>query len=284
MCRFALYLGDPLRLEALLTDPPNSIIHQSIHSHEGADTVNGDGFGVAWYAPEVGEQPGLFTAISPAWNNRNLLSLARVTRSPCIVAHVRAATPGLPVTQLNCHPFTWGRLAFMHNGAVAGFAGVRRRILDQLSDQAFAAIHGSTDSEHLFGMLIDRLQSNGPTSPTERLTSALRETISDIESVRKAAGIDAPSRLNLAVTDGVRAVVSRFHSHEPERSHSLYVTTGRPSFCNTEGAAAADRSDHAGSVIVASEPLDDDVAWRKVPGNHLAVVDEHRKVDLLPIV
>jgi ergothioneine biosynthesis protein EgtC len=284
MCRFALYLGDPLRLEALLTDPPNSIIHQSMHSHEGADTVNGDGFGVAWYAPEICEQPGLFKAISPAWNNRNLLSLARITRSPCIVAHVRAATPGLPVTQLNCHPFTWEQLAFMHNGAVAGFADIRRRILDRLSDQAFAAIHGSTDSEHLFGMLIDRLRSNGSTSPTERLTSALRATISDIEQLRQAAGIQPPSRLNLAVTDGVLAVVSRFHSDESERSHSLYVTTSRPSFCEEAGLPVGDGADRNRSVIVASEPLDDDVAWKQVPGNHLVVVDEHREVDLVPIV
>ena len=34
MCRFALYLGAEISVSSLLTDPANSIIHQSFHSHE----------------------------------------------------------------------------------------------------------------------------------------------------------------------------------------------------------------------------------------------------------
>jgi hypothetical protein len=32
---------------------------------------------------------------------------------------VRAAMPGMPVSEQNCHPFQWGRYMWMHNGMVS---------------------------------------------------------------------------------------------------------------------------------------------------------------------
>ena len=32
MCRFVLYLGEPITLDRLITRPRNSIIHQSYHA------------------------------------------------------------------------------------------------------------------------------------------------------------------------------------------------------------------------------------------------------------
>ncbi len=53
MCRFVMYMGPPLTLASLITEPVNSLINQSIHSREQAEPLNGDGFGVAWYAPRL---------------------------------------------------------------------------------------------------------------------------------------------------------------------------------------------------------------------------------------
>src|ERR1044071_4844098 len=103
MCRFVLYHGTPITLASLVTEPGHSIIKQSIHASETEEPLNGDGFGVAWYVPELSQQPGVFRSVSPAWSNQNLLDLARVTRSRCVLAHVRAATSGLPVSETNCH-------------------------------------------------------------------------------------------------------------------------------------------------------------------------------------
>ena len=97
MCRFALYLGREIAISSLVTEPANSIIHQSFHSQEGREPLNGDGFGLAWYVPEVSARPALFKDNIPAWSNQNLLNLAKVTRSGCVLAHIRAATPGIPV-------------------------------------------------------------------------------------------------------------------------------------------------------------------------------------------
>ena len=98
MCRFALYLGSPILVSALVTEPTHSIIKQSFKSREREEPLNGDGFGIAWCAPEICDEPAIFKDVTPAWNNVNLANLARVTRTSCLLAHVRAATPELPVT------------------------------------------------------------------------------------------------------------------------------------------------------------------------------------------
>ena len=46
----------------------------------------------------------------------------------------------MPVSEQNCHPFQWGRYLFMHNGVVAGFMQIRRKLLAQLSDAAYNAV------------------------------------------------------------------------------------------------------------------------------------------------
>src|SRR5215831_18459952 len=155
MCRFVIYLGPEITVSSLVTEPSHSLINQSFNAEEREEPLNGDGFGVAWYAHALSETPALFKDISPAWNNQNLLSVARVVRSDCILAHVRAASSDLPVTQLNCHPFVWQELAFMHNGDLGGFREMRRAIIELLSDDAFAWVKGSTDSEHIFALFID---------------------------------------------------------------------------------------------------------------------------------
>ena len=80
MCRFTFYRGAPLALSALLTEPDNSLIHQSFHSHEREEPLNGDGFGVAWYSWGHAE-PAVFRSVTPAWSNGNLRELARVVET-----------------------------------------------------------------------------------------------------------------------------------------------------------------------------------------------------------
>ena len=281
MCRFALYLGSEITVSSLVTEPENSIIHQSFHSHEREEPLNGDGFGLAWYVPEISEEPALFKDISPAWNNLNLLNLARVTRSSCVLAHVRAATHGLPVTRLNCHPFTWGHFAFMHNGGVAGFKKIRRPLLGRLSEEAFDLISGSTDSEHVFALFTDHYKktSDGQ-SRIEAMASALTAAISDVEELTREAEVDEPSLLNLAVTDGKCAVVSRYISSSPEKANTLYVHSGRHYVCEEGVCRMVDPDEGTGAVIVASEPLSDDKGWDPVPPNNVVLVHNDMRVEM----
>ena len=90
MCRWLAYSGSPVLLEDLLLKPERSLIDQSLHSRMGATTTNGDGFGVGWYG--VGDTPGVFHSIEPAWNDRNLSTWPRHLVSPPVFAHIRAST------------------------------------------------------------------------------------------------------------------------------------------------------------------------------------------------
>ena len=56
MCRWLAYSGTPVLLEELLYKPAHSLIDQSLHSRLGAETTNGDGFGVGWYGEGDGRR------------------------------------------------------------------------------------------------------------------------------------------------------------------------------------------------------------------------------------
>src|ERR1051326_2555595 len=66
MCRWLAYSGAPVRIQDALYSPVHSLIDQSLHSELGAETTNGDGFGIGWYDQE--ETPGVFHSVEPAWN------------------------------------------------------------------------------------------------------------------------------------------------------------------------------------------------------------------------
>ena len=282
MCRFVLYLGPPLTLRGLITEPSNSLIHQSFHGHERSERLNGDGFGVAWYVPELSPDAAVFRSVSPAWNNRNLQELARVTRSGCILAHVRAASQGMVVTEPNCHPFTHGRYAFMHNGEVGGFTRLRRALLDTLSDEAFHAIEGTTDSEHVFALFLDRLREIDQADPAEAMAQALLAAIRQIAGLATAAGITEHSYLNLAVADGCCAVVSHYTSDSARRAVGLHITTGRRYACEAGVCRMLHPAGEHGAVIVSSEQLSDDPGWEPVPVNHLVVIHRDHTVRMMP--
>ena len=280
MCRFTLYLGPPVQLSALLFEPEHSLIEQSAHCQERAEAVNGDGFGVGWYAPELSEDPAVFRSIMPAWNNRNLASLSRVVSSPCVLAHVRAATSRSRVNESNCHPFRFDRYLFLHNGDVNGFQEVRRPLLRSLCDEAFHSIGGSTDSEHVFALVIDELLRLEHADPALRLALALQGAVRRIlELVREHAG-SPPCLLNLALCDGENAVVSRFTANSSHSPESLYLHRGRFPL-----ASAGD--DHDGTpgesaFVVSSERLGDDPGWSIIPANHLVIGKRHGEALVLP--
>ncbi|KAF2077373.1 hypothetical protein CYY_001301 [Polysphondylium violaceum] len=153
MCRFIFYLGTPIKLSSIITEPSHGLLAQSIHSNCPGVTLNADGFGISWYVPEITPIPGVFKDITPAWSNINLRQLSRVTKSGCIMAHVRAASAGA-IVNTNCHPFTYKNLSWMHNGTIPYFLKLKRDIINLCSDSAFEMIKGTTDSEVLFALFI----------------------------------------------------------------------------------------------------------------------------------
>src|SRR5881227_2342106 len=147
MCRWLAYSGSPILLREALFAPAHSLVDQSLHSRLGAETTNGDGFGLGWYG--VGEGPGLYHSVAPAWGDANLRELAAHLESPLFLAHVRAAI-GSPVQESNCHPFRRGKWLMVHNGYIGGFHELRRDLVLAVDPELFAEITGSTDTEVVF--------------------------------------------------------------------------------------------------------------------------------------
>lgn len=278
MCRFVYYQGLPIALADLLTRPEHSLIHQSFHSHERDEPLNGDGFGVAWFV--AGDPlPGLFRSISPAWNNPNLLEVARVTRSARILAHVRAATGGLEVSEGNCHPFRMGGLTFMHNGDLGGFGVFRRRLLAGLTERSFRAIRGNTDSEHFLALLADAWQQRPATSQgADALADALDGAVVRVVELAESEGCREPIYLNCVVTDGEAAVACRFTTDLPGAADTLYVHLGKRYVCEAGAARMVPCPNGNTSVMVSSEPLTADEGWKPVDVGEMLLIGPDQEV------
>eukprot|EP00753_Platysulcus_tardus_P019431 PLAT7200.1.p1 GENE.PLAT7200.1~~PLAT7200.1.p1 ORF type:complete len:500 (+),score=237.63 PLAT7200.1:67-1566(+) len=258
-----------------------------------ADGSGGDSVSAVWESSvpagaSPSSLPGVFTSTTPAWNNRNLVVLSERITSSCVFGHVRAASLGSYVTDMNCHPFQVGCLLFMHNGAVSAFSRLRRRILTFVDDDVLSKLQGTTDSEHCFAVFLTLLHRAGLSllspQPAELLAAALEDSIRLLNRWSAEAGITTPSLLNFAVTDGRTVVASRYVNKKDAAPASLYMS------CGTRWARAGEhyrmmkleRRDRV--VILASERLTgESVDWMPVPRNMMVVITPQVSVRLHPI-
>ena len=171
MCRWMAWSGQPITVDEMLFKPPHGLIDQSLHSRMGVETTNGDGFGLGWYG--VGEGPGMYKSVQPAWGDANLRELAAHIEAPMFIAHVRATT-GTAIQETNCHPFRHGRWLMVHNGVIAGFHEMRRELMLEVAPELFADIQGSTDSEVLFHLALTYGLEHDPVDALERAIGSRR--------------------------------------------------------------------------------------------------------------
>jgi predicted glutamine amidotransferase len=213
MCRWMAWFGQPLLLDELLFKSPHGIVDQSLHARKGAETTNGDGFGLGWYG--YGDGPGLFRSVSPAWSDSNLRELASHVESPLFMTHVRAAI-GSPVELTNCHPFRHGRWLFLHNGFVDGFKDMRRELMLSIDAERFSDVQGTTDTEVLFHLALSYGLEQDP-------IRALEQAVGVVEAVARAHGVSDAVQATFGVSDGSALWAVRYASAGNARS--LYVTT-----------------------------------------------------------
>jgi glutamine amidotransferase len=270
MCRWLAYSGSPVSLEALLYRPEHSLIDQSLHSQLGAETTNGDGFGVGWYGPE--ETPGVFRSVEPAWNDRNLRDLAEHIESPLVFAHIRASS-GTAIQQTNCHPFRHGRWLWMHNGMISDFQEVKRDLALAVDPSLYSSIEGSTDSEVFFHLALTfGLEDDPP--------AAVESAVGFIEEVGRSHGVEHPIQMTVATSDGKRVWGFRYSSEG--KSRSLFYSTDVPTLreLHPEVEILAELSEE--SRLIVSEPLRDlPGAWNEVPESSYGIVQEGQD-ELLP--
>lgn len=237
MCRHLAYLGPPRSLASLLYEPTQSLEQQSWRpqlQREGA--MNADGWGVGWWDVEVTPTPARYRTASPMWSDTSFRSVAAVVRSRAIVAAVRSATPPSPIVETGNAPFTSGRWLFSLNGFVTGFRGkIGEELRRSVSPERAVGIEGTSDTEVLFALVLDRLDTGA--SPADALSAVTQHVLERTDA-----------KLNLLLVDGERITASAW-------GNSLF--------------ALADSGLASGGVLVASEPLDDDEAWQRVPEGSL---------------
>jgi predicted glutamine amidotransferase len=263
MCRWLAYSGTPLLIDQLLYGGTHSLIDQSLHSRLGAETTNGDGFGVGWYG--VGQTPGVFHSVEPAWNNRNLHDLAAHLRSPLVFAHIRAST-GSAVQETNCHPFRHGRWLWMHNGLIREFPKVKRDLVLAIDPELYADIEGSTDSEVFFFLALTLGLEDDP-------PGAVARAVGLIEEVGSRHGVEHPIQMTVATTDGTHVWAFRHSSERQSRTlfFSTAVNTLRELY--PDNPLLHEVSDE--SRLIVSEPLGDlPGVWNEVPEGSYGRVGE----------
>lgn len=245
MCRHLAYLGPPQPLSRLLFDPPHSLVHQSWAPREmrGSGTINADGFGVGWF-PDPESEPIRYRREFPIWTDVDLPGLAAHTAAGAVLAAVRSASTGMPLSATACAPFAWDGWLFSLNGRIAGWPGSVAKLAERLPVADLLALP-QVDSAVLWALLRHRLADG--TAPV----SAISMVVAEVSAA--APG----SRLNLLLAD---------------RQQILATTSGHSLSVRHDGA----------SVLVSSEPLDHDPAWRPIPDGMLAVATR-TGVDLAPL-
>lgn len=278
MCRLVAYLGHNILLKDVLVKPTNSIIMQSLHARESSIPTNGDGFGVGWYAPHIDPSPALFTSISPAWNDRNLLNLTAKIESPSFFAHVRAASAG-GVTQYNCHPFVYENWMLMHNGGIYDFLVLKRHIRRLLDDDIYDWIKGETDSEHLFALFL-QLAKNRDLSQLSVVADVLEETFKTVETLLRQHQKQGASHYNICLTDGKRLIATRYCTEKNIRPETLHYAMGSRFVAKNKNHHMLQEQEKRNCVLISSERLTNTKSeWQTVPAHHMMLVDHDLTVE-----
>ncbi|WP_067816695.1 class II glutamine amidotransferase [Nocardia inohanensis] len=174
---------------------------------------------------------------APIWTDPAVDEVLPQLRSTAVLAAIRSATAGLPVERAACAPFTHGRWAFSHNGAIPDWRNTLTAVAAQFGSPSLLDAESLTDSAVLWVILHDLLDGAHRANPE----SALREV------VRAVLARSPKARLNLLLGDGETVWATTRH-------HSLSVLV-------TDEFA-----------VVASEPYDDDPRWRPIADRQLVTV------------
>ena len=173
MCR-----GSRIRFAVLLEDllfkPENSLVVQSKHSRLGAETTNGDGFGVGWYGAQ--ETPGIFRSTEPAWNDRNLRELSAHASVAVGSSRTSARRPGRRCSRPTATRSATGAGCGCTTGPSPDFRDLKRDLVLAVDPELFPDIEGSTDSEMLFYLALTFGLEDDPPAAVARAVGLVEET------------------------------------------------------------------------------------------------------------
>jgi predicted glutamine amidotransferase len=246
MCRL---LGYCSRSDASLED---LIGAGGLSEFTGLCALHGDGWGMAWYEgsePVIRKSPA--RADSEPWFDK----LAHAPLSDIGLVHLRWATPGLGVSERNCHPFRYGAHVLAHNGAIHP----QDRLGEMLPPEWERQLGGTTDSERYFLLIMARLAAHGGD-----MVAAIGSAAADIEDRFEPNSLNAV----LLAPDRLYAVSWYHRSRVPEAKLRLAGYDG-PDVAAYFDLAFRTSSD---AVVVASSGWPQP-GWTALDNRHVLIVD-----------
>ena len=248
MCRHLAYLGPAATLRSVIIEPSHGLYRQGWAPRlQRHGTVNADGFGVGWYC-DGDPEPARYRRAEPIWADESFADVARVTRAGAMLAAVRCATAGTDLGPAAVAPYRSGRWLFSHNGVIDGWPGSVAGLAGTLPAGALLELETRTDSALLWALVLHRL------------------------------------RLGLAPADALAGTISALTDMSVSGRFNLLLTDGQVIAATAAGDTLYYR--HRGdTVVVASEPGDDEPGWAEVPdGSVVTAVPGHVDVDPLTLI
>ena len=267
MCRHLAYLGPPVTLRAAIIDPPYGLYRQAWAPRmmRNSGTMNVDGFGVGWYA-DGDPVPARYRRAGPIWADPSFADLTRVTRSRALLAAVRDASAGTEPGASACAPYGADHWLFSHNGTLTGWPGSAAGLAATLSPLELLSLDARVDSALLWALTLHQLRAGA--TPEEALAAVI-----GLLDVAEVTG-----RFNFLLTDGVTiAATAAGHTLWYRQTPPRAPDNGRPGH-GDRGNGDRGHGDpghgvaHGGgpvSVVVASEPADEEPGWIEVPDRSL---------------
>lgn len=208
---------------------------QGLHPQEMVvANENPDGWGIAWWEG-TSPEPNRYRATVEIWSDTEFAHCDAV--GTAVLGAVRKASPGTTLRSVNNAPFIAdtrrGSLAFSLNGYAFRDSQAEARLRGCLSPEA--RLDGDTDSEVLFTLLRQHVDRGEPLSDA-------------LAAVHHTLAPTADEYVNMLAVTADQIIATTWH-------HTLYV-----------------RRTDVGTTV-ASEPLDGDHEWQRVPDQHLVVAD-----------
>jgi predicted glutamine amidotransferase len=211
--------------------------------------VHHDSWGLAI---DDGTQTELLKAAETAINSQTFSDEVNSRSGTGALLHFRWASPGLPVSDENAHPFTHDDISFIHNGALSPYDALQDLVSAELLEQRT----GQTDTELFFLYLLTEIRKS------DFLTGVLN-VINNVKT-----NFDYSSINSMIMNPDYLVVVSE---HNPDN---------KPTWADEYYYELRYRSDENGFAVASSGWPQE--GWSLIPNHRILIID--RKTSQIQVI
>ncbi|WP_373283494.1 ergothioneine biosynthesis protein EgtC [Nocardia concava] len=223
---------------------------------------------------------------APIWTDPAVDEVLPQIHSTAVLAAIRSATVGMPVERAACAPFTHGRWAFSHNGAIPDWRRVLSEVAEEFGAPSLLDAESLTDSAALWVIVRGLLEDNPANSESGTRSASSAASFGSTVSVSSTSGASPEVRAwgwttasagsgsdtgGMEPGAALRRVSAAVLARSPKARLNLLLGDGVGVWATTwHHALSVLEAD--GFVVVASEPYDDDPRWRPIADRQLVRV------------